>query len=1014
MPDWMQKLFNPPRFPADEDKTRVARLLNTVLLALMLIFIINTVVAILFNPDITAVTINAATIFINLGLLALLRRGHVHTASLVTLTVFWLIVSAVAFWLTGLSLIIVTSYFVLVVLAGLIAGVTASTAFMLLTLLMGSLILFLQITNRYVPSLPGPLLVNGTASAGNLIALTLILNLTLITLNRTLRTLHQRHEQLHQTQAMLETRVAERTRDLILAAEVGRNITQVRDLNTLLIEAVERIRERFDLYYVQIYLADNRQQLLNLHAGTGQVGELLVQRGHQLRIGPGSINGLAAAGRQIVIVSDTKDSPFFRANPLLPRTRAEMAVPLIVGHQVLGVLNLQSEHPNAWSNESRPAFETLGSQLAVSITNARLLAETETARQELEMQTRRLTQMGWDAFLNATTHAENIGFTYDAGTLHPLMMPLPGIQASDQAIQADIMVGNEPIGLIQVEADMGYRWPEETLTLVHSVAQQVGQRVENLRLLAQAEQYRQEAETAIRHMTHENWQEYIAQKSGTMGFIYDGRIVLPLTPNDTPTESATMQHPIQVQGETIGYLEITGADWTDVTTDMITAVSDRLGSHLENLRLTVQTEQALAQTAQRANELLALNEIAQSIARQLDLTTLLDTIRAQVQHILPADAFIVGLYDAPTNLMHYPIIYDAGQHYPPSTNTPSDTNSLLQAIRTGQPVLLNRTPAQVAEITEKARRNATQTLGNESKISASLLYVPIQTGGQTLGAISTQSYQFNAYDMSSVSLLRGVSDHLATALQNVRLFEQVQQSLTRTEMLFQFGRTLLILEYLPEVLETAVNSIATAVHAWRTLLIVCDIDRKLITHIRHGGDAAPTTDQEVTFDQLWEGLSGWALRQRLPALSSKEADDPRESAAAHQYRQDSGLGSVLVTPMIYQNKVLGTITALNRSDQPDFTAADAELMMAMTAQASAAINNRILSDAIQARARQEQVLREITARIYAAPNAETILRTAAAEVNLALGLETFVYIGETARQETGTPPQNGHTPGHTD
>jgi HAMP domain-containing protein len=138
---------------------------------------------------------------------------------------------------------------------------------------------------------------------------------------------------------LLEQRVAERTQSLELAAEVGRSVSQVRSLDVMLKDAAELIRSRFDLYYVQVYLTDPSQTNLILQSGTGTVGAELVGRSHRLPLTTASINGRAAIEKKSVVISDTAGSATFKPNPLLPNTRSEMAVPLLIGEKVVGVLD---------------------------------------------------------------------------------------------------------------------------------------------------------------------------------------------------------------------------------------------------------------------------------------------------------------------------------------------------------------------------------------------------------------------------------------------------------------------------------------------------------------------------------------------------------------------------------------------------------------------------------------------------------------------------------------------------
>jgi len=219
--------------------------------------------------------------------------------------------------------------------------------------------------------------------------------------------------QLREAFGTLEQRVADRTRGLELAAEVGRSVSRVRALDEMLRDAAEIIRAQFDLYYVQVYLLDASQANLVLQSGTGAVGEQLVNRGHRLTMNTASINGRAAIEKRSIVVSDTAASPTFRPNPLLPETRSEMAIPLLLGDRVVGVLDLQSANANALNNDSLPAFEALAGQLAVAVQNASLLEQAEEARAEVETQARRLVRRNWQEHLDALHRPEQTGFVFE-------------------------------------------------------------------------------------------------------------------------------------------------------------------------------------------------------------------------------------------------------------------------------------------------------------------------------------------------------------------------------------------------------------------------------------------------------------------------------------------------------------------------------------------------------------------------------------------------------------------------
>ena len=413
--------------------------------------------------------------------------------------------------------------------------------------------------------------------------------------------------QLRSLVGTLEKRVADRTHDLELASEVGRIINEkTSDPRSLLVRATETIRERFNLYYAQIYLTDLSGQKLILHAGTGKVGEELLRRGHQLAIGPGSLNGRAAAERRAVILSDTEDSPSFLSNPLLPNTRSELCIPLMVGGKMVGVLDMQSEQPGALNETNLPAFEALAGQLAIAVENAALFAQAGEARAEVEAQVRRLTEQGWQDFLNAIDRGQKIGFAFDQSTV--IRLKPEALSTSDQnTLSLPITITGTRVGEICFPAEHKLSWTNHELELVQTISTQLAQHIENLRLLARAEGFRKEAEQAARRLTREGWNTYFGSSNNLdAGYIYDLNQVQHLSMNGTGHADHALKQLLIVRDETIGELAVDAANHPDEAAEILSAVAQQLSGHIENLRLLEQTQQALIQTEElsRQNELI--------------------------------------------------------------------------------------------------------------------------------------------------------------------------------------------------------------------------------------------------------------------------------------------------------------------------------------------------------------------------------------------------------------------------
>jgi signal transduction histidine kinase/DNA-binding response OmpR family regulator len=172
-----------------------------------------------------------------------------------------------------------------------------------------------------------------------------------------------------------------RARLLQAAAEIGRNITSILDLDELLESTVDIICEAYGFRYAAIFLLDEERKWAVLRAGRGEVGRRMVEAGYKLEVDGNSVIGMAIAQRRARIAPDVGQEPVHFDN--LPLTRSEMALPLIVGDEVIGALGVQSAEEATSRAEDITTLQLVADQLAVAINNARLLIDLESAHREL-------------------------------------------------------------------------------------------------------------------------------------------------------------------------------------------------------------------------------------------------------------------------------------------------------------------------------------------------------------------------------------------------------------------------------------------------------------------------------------------------------------------------------------------------------------------------------------------------------------------------------------------------------
>jgi DNA-binding LacI/PurR family transcriptional regulator/anti-anti-sigma regulatory factor/putative methionine-R-sulfoxide reductase with GAF domain len=199
--------------------------------------------------------------------------------------------------------------------------------------------------------------------------------------------------------SLLREQVEKRAVQLQTAAEVSQATSSILEPEALIKRVVDLVNERFDLYYVGLFLVEAispsdggaKEQWAVLKAGTGEAGRQMVAQGHRLLVGGESMVGQCVAGKKACIALDVGEEAVRFENPLLPETRSELALPLISRGEAIGALTIQSVQEAAFSEEDISVMQTMADQLANAITNARLYEQAQRAYAEVEQQVRERT-----------------------------------------------------------------------------------------------------------------------------------------------------------------------------------------------------------------------------------------------------------------------------------------------------------------------------------------------------------------------------------------------------------------------------------------------------------------------------------------------------------------------------------------------------------------------------------------------------------------------------------------------
>jgi hypothetical protein len=190
------------------------------------------------------------------------------------------------------------------------------------------------------------------------------------TINLASRELHDQNYQLRQRNTQLTTAIA-----------VSNSVATLLNPAELIDQTVNLIKHQFGFYYVGLFLVDHRNEYAVLRAGTSPEGDIMIEMGHQLRIGGDSMVGWCVAHSQARIALDVGQEAIRFNNPYLPDTRSEIALPLLNRGRCLGALSVQSEKPAAFSDEDIAILQSMADQVAGALENAYLF---EAAHREIE------------------------------------------------------------------------------------------------------------------------------------------------------------------------------------------------------------------------------------------------------------------------------------------------------------------------------------------------------------------------------------------------------------------------------------------------------------------------------------------------------------------------------------------------------------------------------------------------------------------------------------------------------
>jgi len=413
------------------------------------------------------------------------------------------------------------------------------------------------------------------------------------------------------------------------------------------------------------------------------------------------------------------------------KTRASaslMAAPMKVGEWVIGTMSVQSYSLSAYTEEDLNLLVGIGNQVGIAVQNARLLEETKKNAAYLET-------------LN------------ELGRVVSELRDLPDLlEVIYEQVKLHLNVDAFFVGLYHPEVNT-VSYPIMYDEGIHYQSQP-----DELTMHSYLYRFILGDKATLILRTKEEI-EAIPVDRGMLG-------------NESKKSASLLIAPLRAGEQFIGVISAQSYTMNAYTEDDLTllvGIGNQVGVTIRNARLVEEIKQ-------NAKHLSILNDVGQAVSKIMDPSDLFEVIYEQGRKSISLDAFFVGLYHPETNEVSFPITVDNGRRYDTPPGFVSENSFLSRLLKGEKSILINRTEDELA-----SGVSTLQAMGDQSKISASIIAAPLISLDQVIGMISAQSYTLIAYTDVDIKLLEGIANQVAVAIENSRLYTSAQQELKERE-----------------------------------------------------------------------------------------------------------------------------------------------------------------------------------------------------------------------------------------
>lgn len=836
-------------------------------------------------------------------------------------------------------------------------------------------------------------------------------------------------------------RLLARKVELVRAAlDVSQELATVPGLDVLFERVVRLVKERFGYYHAQIFRHEPALGSVVLVCGYGQIGQDMLAAGHSLPMRRGVVGTAAATGLP-VLAPDVSSEPGWLPNSHLPKTRGELAVPIRLHEQVLGIIDVQSDVAGALDEDDQMLLEVISGPIAIAIESTLLRQEMEDSLQALSQVQQGAPAREWTSFRERG--GLSLNYLYDRVTVRAVdelwetafaraiqQGSLVAEGSSDDGAGIGVSpfsVHDEFVGLLGIYADPGHPLSQQELDLLQMVSEQVAAALDSARMADATRSALWEAQTLYRisellsgqmdeasvcaSVAHTLVEEcgyaaatvYLldsdrdalveASQTGVPGTVADR--TLPLSDRTRLAVRAVLAERAVGTGAELGPLRVDAGGPDALSLGRVAAVpilaeSGPLGA------IEVSRRDDVPSLGDR--DVRVLEGIAIQTANGIERARLLE----QMQEALDAADRATRRY-----------LSDAWDSFLEGHTAESQTYlASPDGVRRNE----HAWSVEMQAALERQETVSEVVHSADTHRASVVLAVPLEVRGEVIGVVQlSKEGSEQTWSGQERALVEALVEQLGEAIEGERQFAHTRSTLAQTERMYE-----------------ASQRISAAADRHEILSIVLEIGSSTaVDQVAVFTFDAPVAQGLPTVQELSQFWDGRDARPLVPVGVRRSVDElpfvysmSRESSLVvpdvERARQldpllkqslvAAGFQAFAAVPLAVGNEWLGYTLVLSRQVHP-FTPGELRVHESVNRQAAIALRSVRLYEEAQRRAHREQLIREITSKMRGTPDLATILNTAVEELGRALGVSRAFVRLDPGHKERETGEETRHRTG---